>query len=68
LRDDVADVNLMGRIGRRRGKIAQPFCQLSAERRMRADLAQRLGTVAHQIRHVSKRIKNPFDSHAHRLC
>ena len=53
-RRDVADVNLMRRISRRRGKVAQMSSQIRRQHRIAAQLAQRLRAKAHQIRHMGQ--------------
>src|SRR5687768_14847565 len=67
LRSNIADVNLMWRIGGSRIEITQMLRQLLAEGGAGAELAQRLGAIANQVRHVGQRIRNPFNADTRRF-
>src|SRR5215468_3852757 len=59
---NVADVNLMRRVGRGRTKASEMILQLLFKRRIGPNLSRRLGTISDEIGDMSQRIEHALDT------
>src|SRR5215475_9055456 len=62
VRGNVANVSLMGSVGRGRTKAPEMILQLLFKHGIGPDLARRLGTIFDEIRHMGQRIEHTLDT------